>query len=66
MNQSYASYEGALIGPVVNGGLNIGLTFFIYPSLYRTIGAMKLGGVGLVAELGGDYVYNNFINPNIK
>ena len=65
MNTSYASYEAALLEPAVNGGLNVVFTYFVYPALYRDAGLLKLAGTGLAAELGGDYLYKNFM-PNVK
>lgn len=66
MNSSYASYESALLEPAVNGGLNVAATYILFPSLYKEQGALKLAGTGLIGELGGDYIYQHFIAPNIK
>lgn len=64
-NSSYANVEQALLEPGVNGALNVLVTYMLYPGLYNDIGALKLFGTGLGAELGGDYIYKNFVLPYV-
>jgi hypothetical protein len=61
MNGSYASYESAVLEPAANGALDVISTYFLYPAIYKDVGAMKLFGIGTVGQFGGDYVENHFI-----
>ena len=58
--------EGAVLGPVVHGGLNVVATNLLYPTLAQDIGNMRLFAVAGLAELGADYFFQNFVNPLTK
>jgi hypothetical protein len=66
MNGKYASYEASLMEPAVNGALDVALTYFEYPAIYKEVGAIKLFGIGVTGQFGGDYVENNFLMSSFK
>lgn len=55
--------EGALLAPALNGGANVVLTNMLYPSIASLIPNGKLFAMGALSELGGGYLYQNFILP---
>lgn len=62
-SEAFATYEAALTRPALNGLMNIGFTRVLYPSVYTSVGPTNLFAVGGLSELGGDYVYTNFVKP---
>lgn len=60
---SAAYIEGAVLKPALNASINIAAVYMLYPALFNVVGALKIGGIGAVAQAGGDYVFNQFLHP---
>jgi len=60
-NERYATLESAAINAGVAAGSATGLLYLSNPNLFDGGSALKMAGLGIASEIGGNYIYDNFV-----